>query len=150
MADDIRQTQKPVGKWLRIVLVISLSINLLIVGALAGAALSGGKWHHRVPPGMMAPGGPLTGALSFEDRRAIARRMRAAIRKDFAGLMEDLRAKPFDPEAVAARLAAIRGGFRQRMDLGQALLVERLAGMGPAERAAFADRLETELRRRHR
>lgn len=148
------------GKRIRILLFTSLALNLLIIGAMAGAVLSGGKWWHNCPPRLETAGGPLTRALSKEDRRAIGHKMREAYRnkdiphtrhgEEFAGLIEDLKATPFDPQAVEARLATIRGLFRQRLTLGQSLLIERLAGMSDAERADYAERLQQTMRhRRH-
>lgn len=146
------------GKWLRIGLIVSLALNLLIVGAIAGAALSGGKWYHRGPPRMAAMGGPLTHALAPADRIAMARDLHAAHmdgarphdvpRKEFEALIADLTATPFDPAAVKTRLATIQGRFEERMRLGQSALVARLAGMDAAGRAAYAERLAVELRRR--
>lgn len=148
------------GRGMRIVLVVSLALNLLVIGAIGGAMLLGGGWHHRGPARMEAMGGPLTRALAPEDRRALAREMYAAhlgrdrsrdrLHDDFAGLVADLRATPFDPQAVAARLERIQSRFRERIGLSQALLVARLEEMDDAARAAYADRLEAELRGHHR
>lgn len=160
MADDI---QARPGRGLRIALVLSLALNLLVLGAVGGALIRGGGWHHRGAPGMAAMGGPLTRALAPEDRRALVREMHemhemrgaghgrgwpdGAIGAEFAGLVADLRATPYDPGAVAARLERLQARFRDRIGRGQALLMARLAAMDDAGRAAYADRLEAELRR---
>ena len=52
---------------------------------------------------------------------------------------------PFDPAAVAARMSEQREGFRDRLELGQRLLLDHLATMSDAERAAYADRLEARI-----
>jgi len=155
MADETRT-----GKGVRIALIVSLALNLLVVGVIGGAMLSGDRWQHRGPPRMQAMGGPLTRALAPDDRRALAREMRAAhhdrawsrqrLREDFTGLVADLQATPFDPQAVEARLARIQDGVDERIGKGQAMLVARLARMDDAERAAYAERLQVELQRRHR
>lgn len=152
-------TATPSGKWLRIGLIVSLALNLLIVGALVGAALSGGKWRHDGPPRAEAVGGPLTRALSPEDRHAIARALHAAHRKgdlprgwrpeEFVTVLQALRAVPFDPAALEARLEALNGQVEERLRFGQSLLVRHLAGMDAEERAAYAARLETVLRHGH-
>lgn len=147
--------------WVKILLVVSLGLNLLVAGALAGAVFSGGKWFHKGPPRLEKMGGPLTRALSEEDRQAIGRKIRQSYRdgsfsrdrhrEAFDGLIADLRATPFDPGAVEARLARIQDVFRERLSFGQALLIERLTEMDDAERAAYADRLvERRERRRKR
>lgn len=156
--DETGKQPRAPGRWARILLVASLALNLLIVGAVAGAMLSGGKWRAG-PPGAEAVIGPLTRALDAEDRRAIGREIRRAWRdgellrgrhdEAFEGLIADLTATPFDPAAVEARLAAIRGVIQERLSLGQALLIERLTAMDPAGRAAYADRLR-EAMRHHR
>jgi uncharacterized membrane protein len=151
--------QKPRGRiplWLRLTFFASLALNLAVVGVVAGALLTGGgKWG----PGAHAghPGGPLTRALDPEDRRAIGRAMRAnmpdraearrAMRSEMTALLTALRASAFDRAEVESRMAALRGQFSSRMALGQAALLDRLEGMSPTERAAYADRVEAALRK---
>jgi len=145
--------------WVRIVLIVSLAFNLLVLGLIGGALLSGGKWRHHHPPRLEA-GGPLTRALSNEDRRAIGRKMRKAYREDgeevrasrhqaLDELVAAVEAVPFDPEAVRQRMADIRAMFRNRFELGQTLLIERLSEMSDAERAAYAERLRERMNGRH-
>ncbi|MEQ9261043.1 MAG: periplasmic heavy metal sensor [Roseovarius sp.] len=145
--------------WLRVVFVLSLGLNLLILGAVLGAALSNHGWRHdRHPPRLETSGGPLTRALSEADRRAIARQMRRAYLGDeaarraraegFEALVADLRAVPFDRAAVEARLTEMQGQFHERLATGQRMLLDRIEGMTDAERAAYADRLETARSRR--
>jgi len=138
------------GRRLRILLVVSLGLNLLFLGAIGGAVLRHGQ---DTAEGRHA-GGALTRALAPEDRRAIAREMRRAaggrhqMRASWEGLLTDLRRVPFDAEAMQARLAVHRGVMQGRFDLGQSLLVERLSLMSDAERAAYADRVDQQRRMR--
>lgn len=139
-------------------LVVSLALNLLIAGAVVGALISGGKWRHHGPLRLEAMGGPLTRALSQEDRRAIGHEIRDTYRRDGTSrarhreeierLVEVIRATPFDRAAVEDRLARIRGMFLERLTLGQTLLLDRLEAMSDDERAAYADRLME--KRKHR
>lgn len=155
MADE--QSRKP-GRWTKVILAVSLAFNLLVVGAVAGAVVSGGKWRHHGPPRLEAMGGPLTRALSQEDRRAIGREIlktygrdgagRARHREEFERLVEAIRATPFDRAAAESRLASIRGMFQERLALGQTLLLDRLEEMSDDERAAYADRLMEKGKRR--
>ncbi len=97
--------------WLRVALIVSLMLNVLIVGAVAGVAL-----RERAAPRDVGLG-PFAGALSKEDRRAIGAAVRAerpklretmrAEREDRAALLAVLRAEPFDPAAFAAVTARI-------------------------------------------
>lgn len=144
------------GGWLRLLLVVSLALNLLVAGVAAGWWLRhGGAAHGHHPARLEMAGGPLSRALTEADRREIGRAMRAAMRaqgiaqgamhESMAALVADLRAEPFDAGRVTARLAAQRSAFAERFELGQAALVAHLAAMSAPERAAYADRLEAEI-----
>ncbi|QIE45277.1 periplasmic heavy metal sensor [Pseudohalocynthiibacter aestuariivivens] len=156
MAEEQHVRPRMSGR-LRLLLTLSLGLNLLVVGVVAGAAINTHKWRdHGGRHEMM--GGPLTRALSDEDRRAIGRAMRAA-RPDksetraergaaMTALLSELRRVPFDPVALAAKMEASHAKMRDRVAQGQALLLDRLTAMTDEERAAYADRVETH--RRHR
>jgi hypothetical protein len=58
-----------------------------------------------------------------------------------------LRADPFDAEALRNVVANQGDRMAARLALGQDLILARIAAMTPAERAAFADRLERRLER---
>ena len=140
---------------LRIALGISVALNLLVAGLVVGAILRDGGPRDRMVRDLDL--GPFTEALSQEDRAAIRRdfvarmpelrEVRRAMRAEFGALLEVLRAEPFDPEAMRAVMAGQRMRMQERLDLGQDLLVQRLAEMTPEARQAFADRLEERLRR---
>ena len=144
-------------RWMKLLLIGSLSLNLLIAGVLVGCVFSGGGWmaghgHH------MAGGGPMVRALNDTDRQLLRRRMmsdfmgrddtRGAYRTQMQALLGDLRATPYDPAAVEARMSALRAHFLWQFENGQAILAERLAAMSDDERAAYADRLEIALAQR--
>lgn len=142
--------------WARVLLVISLAVNLAVVGLAAGWVLRHGGSHNAHHPSRLdMAGGPLTRALSETDRREIGRAMRAAWRaradtapsigSSFDALVEDLRAVPFDADRVAAQMRAQRDGFAARFEMGQEVLMAHLAAMTDTERAAYADRLEAQI-----
>ncbi len=150
----------PVGKaggsrGLRIALGVSVALNLLVAGLVAGAVLRDGGPRDRMLRDLDF--GPFTEALSDQDRDALRREFvarsggfrdaRAEMRADFDALLAVLRATPFDAEAARAVLAATQARVQERLTLGQEVLVERLAAMTPEAREAFADRLERRLRR---
>ena len=163
MTDQTPQTPPPaVGRmkmWQRILLISSLSLNVLVAAAVLSMVLSHGhghrRGHHPPRPDMVA--GPLTSALEKEDRRAIAIQLRgvyrdgtnhrAALHDEFRALIVELQAQPFDSQAVTDRLMRHHQIFSQRMLLGQQLLVERLATMDAAQRAAYVERLQQGVRR---
>lgn len=148
--------------WLRVLLGASLALNLLIVGVALGAAL---KLRDRRDDGRSQPTalirdlglGPYLWALSGEDRDALRRAAdgerqklrgnRSEMRGAFVETLAALRAEPFDAvqfRAMIARQAEIADRGRR---LGLDLLTTRVAEMAPAERAAFAARLERALKR---
>jgi len=142
------------GRGIRIALGISVALNLLVAGLVAGAVLRDGGPRDRMVRDLDL--GPFTEAFRPEDRDALRREfiarmpgmrdMRQEMRGDFGALLDVLRAEPFDLDAARAILDRQRGRMQERVDLGQALIVDRLAAMSAEERAAFADRLERRLR----
>lgn len=165
--DPAPQPQTPpegprTARWVKLVLVLSLGLNLLILGMMAGAWLSpDGPRAARIDDAARDLGAtPFIGALEPADRRALfgairreaepLRQNRDELRLRFEALLGALRADPFDPAEVQALLALQRGAATERLMIGERLLVDRLAQMSPAARDAFADRLEEGLRRRPR
>lgn len=152
---DVTLGRGPRKLW-RIVLVLSLALNLAIVGIVAGAAVSGrlGKG----PPRAFDMGlGPVARALDPAARRAIGAALRddrdlrgLDMRAQFAAMMIALRRDPFDRDALqdvmirqSERMMALQGKARDA-------LIDQIDRMTPEERARFADRLENELRRPRR
>jgi hypothetical protein len=140
---------------LRIVLILSLALNLLVAGLVLGALLGG---RDRMPPHRVDVSlGPLGRALTPPDRLAIAAEVRGRSefrplapserRRAMAETLAALRAQPFDPDALSAVLAAQRAAGTEALEIAQEVLVKRVSEMTAAERAALADRLETETRR---
>lgn len=162
MDDRDPQGKSGMGRWMRLLLVVSLAANLAVVGAVAGWVLRHGGHHGHHPSRLDMAGGPLTRALSDADRREIGRRMRQVwrerggghmqMRASFDALVADLRSVPFDPGRVAQRLRQQREGFAARFEMGQEVLIVHLSQMSDANRAAYADRLESQIeayRNRH-
>lgn len=145
---------KPGGMrlWLRVVFVISLALNLLIIGVVVGSVAKWGGPHHFSGARADHMGGPLTRALSDRDRHRIGREMRRAFARNpewrdekravFEALLADLAADPFDREKIAGHFARQKELTGARIELGQALLLDRLQEMSAAERAAFVERLK--------
>lgn len=155
--DDTTPTRASGARWLRVALGLSLGANLLIVGIVAGAVIS----HRPDGPrrGMTGPGdlGPYGRAFAYEDRAALRealgaaaprqRENRAAVRQGFRDVLTALRAEPYDGDRVRALMEAQQARVQDQIELGRAAMLARLEAMTPAERAAFADRLERVLRR---
>jgi uncharacterized membrane protein len=156
------------GRWLRLALVLSLAANLAVVGMAVGVALTkpgpgehrdGGRRGGDRPPAALRELGPAPyfAALSQPDRAALLeaagaregdlRQSREALRARFEEMLALLRAETFDAAAMGALLAGQRAEAARRQELGEALLIERFAEMSAEERAAYAERLDTSLRR---
>lgn len=144
------------GRGLKIALAISLALNLAVAGIVGGTLLGG--LRPSPPPEVRDLGfGPFGRALSPDDRAALRRAflaeapdmrgMRREMRADLADLLGALRAVPFDAAALRAAFDAQDARARERLDLGQRLLADRLIAMTDPERAAFADRLQDVLTR---
>jgi uncharacterized membrane protein len=141
--------------WVRVLLGLSLAANFAVAGVVAGAFLRGSD---RMSEVRELGFGPFTRALDDDDRRELRRAFiesqpdlregRRQMRNDMQVLLSVLRADPFDQAAAEAALANGTERGRERAELGQRLILERLAGMTPAQRQAFADRLEAGLRAR--
>jgi len=146
-------------RWTRILLFVSLAVNFVIVGVVAGAF-----YHAKAPGGaervaLRDPGAALfLSALEPADRRAMVRRLREEglgpvearreARAQFDALVAALRADPFDAAAVQEVIDAQASTAEARRSVGQRVFVERVEQMSNTERAAFADRLEKTLRHR--
>ena len=155
---DAPQTP-PSGRGLRIALFVSLALNLLVVGVLAGLVIVGadrrsdGRMH-----GLRALGlGPFLPVLSSEDRADLGARLRENRRelgelgrplgRAVRGFTEALRSEPFDRDRAEAALAAQREHGMALQERGHALLLDQIETMSPEARALMADRIETALRR---
>ena len=145
---------------LGLVLILSLGLNLLLIGVLGGAWLR--DWQRAGPQAAQAVGQPdrkiitlglrpYWRAMSPADRAALASAVRAQRKQLRAGLsgprilMRDfvraIRADPLDKallESVFARQSAL---VAARVEAGQKALAARIEAMTPAARKAFARRL---------
>lgn len=141
---------KPSRK-IKTALVLSLAVNLLVVGLIAGAAVRGGGLRRMGgPPDVMF--GPLTEALTREDRKALRGRFmqaspdfrseRAQQRDEFAKLADLLRADQWDAAAAAALFDQQAQRGAARMQAGRRALLDYFASLSPEARKAMADRLE--------
>jgi len=154
MADMVDTAKPRTPLWLRLTLLGSLALNLLVIGAVAGAFVFGGP-EHRALRDRGDPVPVFIRALDPTDRRALRQDLLENLRdraRDRGGMIEDfrtslaaLRATPFDAEGFAALLGDQSARRAQRDAIGRAALAERIAAMSDAERAAYAARIEDNL-----
>jgi uncharacterized membrane protein len=141
------------GRWVKVVLAVSLALNLAVAGLALGAWLQEGPGRG-MPRGLSF--GPFSEALSPDDKRALRQALterapdmrgdHQAARADMEAVLTALRADPFDPAGLTAALAQVEARLAGRLTLGRSLIESRLLEMTDADRQAFADRLERTLR----
>ncbi|WP_170422514.1 periplasmic heavy metal sensor [Ruegeria arenilitoris] len=138
---------KPKNRWMSVLLILSLALNLLIVGVALGTVLrvKGGD-HAKSPPGF---GSALYRALPKDERKAMRGELFDRHRKgaktrsqDFAVLSAALRAEPFDPAAVQVLLDQQAQSMADLQEALQQEWLARVVAMSAEERLVYADRLE--------
>ena len=140
--------------WMRILLAVSLALNLLIVGVVVGAVVRfGGGPPPRAGVDFALP---YVRALEPGDRRAIFREVRrggAAFDRDakrarYAAVVAALRAEPLDRDALAALVSAQADAAKQMQGAAQEAWLNLVSDMDAAERAEYAERVAAFAERR--
>jgi uncharacterized membrane protein len=144
----------------KILLALSLAVNLAVLGVVAGTALKMRYDGERPTATRDIAFGPFTEALSRDQRRALfkgmaerggnLRQAREQFRSDVAAIAESLRRSPFDAEEFRSLIAQQGARLEVRADEGRQALAALVTSMPEAERLEFADRLEQALQRRRR
>lgn len=148
-------------RWLYPLLFASLALNLLVIGIVTGwIASHGGDRRPDFGPARGLVGEPFLRALPEDQRRALMRDVareaprisesRESLRARFEAFLAALRSEPFDAAAVAGLLQDQRAVALGRQDIGERLLLERLAAMSPEQRQDYATALERSLRQLRR
>lgn len=154
MANAENSTKTPL--WMRITLFVSIALNMLVVGIVAGFFVTGGP-DGRADRDRRDSGSLFTRALGPEDRRVLRREFMAnlpeqgrdasSIVSDMQTALDALRATPFDPQAFAQAISDQSDRRSQREQVGRRVLAARIAAMSDTERTAYADRVEQELKK---
>ncbi len=157
---SLRPPSKPPFRWGRVVLFVSLALNLAVAGVVGGAILGRfGPDRHEITARDISFG-LFSEALSPEDRKALRRAYvqanpnrgadRQKMRDDLQTVLTALRADPFEVNILRQALEAGAVRIMERQERGQTIVLDHLAKMTPAARAEVADRLEETLKRRAR
>ncbi|MEM9972474.1 MAG: periplasmic heavy metal sensor [Pseudomonadota bacterium] len=154
------ETSPPRRRWLMPVFLLSLAVNLMIVGIVAGWVLtrgSDGRPDRQMREVSNIVGREFFRALEPEERRALVadvasqrdrvRENRSELRDRIERLLVLIVADPFDTDAVRDLLEEQRASVARRHEFGEELLLSRLAAMTPEQRQAFAENLSKSLRR---
>ncbi|MEM6483214.1 MAG: periplasmic heavy metal sensor [Pseudomonadota bacterium] len=140
-------------RWMKITLVVSLAANLLVVGALAGAALNHqGKPQARKDGARGAIANVITDALPKEERRALGREVRRALRSEpeyqeslraeIMALVDLMQAPDYTAAALEGQLIEIQSQMMGPISVARAALVAHLSSLDAAKRTAYSVRLE--------
>ncbi|MCF6273017.1 MAG: periplasmic heavy metal sensor [Rhodobacteraceae bacterium] len=134
--------------WVKILLIVSLGVNLAIIGLVIGLSLKE-KPRRSPPPDAVAF---LSFALPKEhrdelraqllSRRDELRANRAALADMRRQMITALEAKPFEISAVEEILQRQRARFLALGELAHSALLERISLLTPEERAAYVVSLE--------
>lgn len=150
MPNESRPPRRRIG--LRILLFVSLALNLAVIGIVGGAYLNVSRGDDH--PWLVARElglGPFVQAMDPADRRSLDRQARShrgelregrdAWRRLYIASLDAIRSDPFDADrfrAVMEEQAELAATSRR---VGLEIMTGQLEQMSAAERAAFADRL---------
>ncbi|SEO93233.1 Uncharacterized membrane protein [Salinihabitans flavidus] len=136
----------------RLVLIASLTLNLLVLGVVVGAYVK--HWRHDGPPAHLSRlGPPHIRALPGEARREIGQAIRkgyrdpdrrAAVGDIYTRLAGVLAATPFDREAVRTVLSEHRAVLAEGRAQAEDIWLNRVAEMSAETRKAYAERVADE------
>ncbi|MEL6838833.1 MAG: periplasmic heavy metal sensor [Pseudomonadota bacterium] len=148
MADQ--SPSRPSRLW-RVILVISLALNLAVAGLFVGAVASG-RWKDGPPAHFEIGLGPVGRALAPDERRDIRRaliRQRALRDLNLRGGMSDivaaLQTEPFDAAVMQDVMTAQMERTTDLQQIVQTTLLAVIDDMTPERRAAFAEQLLQEM-----
>lgn len=150
MAED--QDMKRKWNWTRILLVVSLGLNLLVAGMVVGSAF-GHRKGDRPDPFFGGGMRPYVASLPEGQRehvrarllhgREAVREARQELRRSAQDVRNAITAEPFEADALNAAFAAQRSVYDGIAARGHQALAEILAGMTDAERVQFIAKLKS-------
>ena len=151
-------------RWIGPLLIVSLGLNLLVIGAAAGLYVKWPRSQYAVGQQFFGAAGlgVISGSFGERHRKSIRdelrergqelHQLREQADTNAADLIRLLRADPIDPVGLEAHFEAQRDQALRMLEDGHDLIVPRILGMTPEERHEFADGIERRLgkRRGHR
>ena len=163
LSNSSGQPAKPRRRF-RVLFGLSLALNLLVLGAIAGAFLMGpgARTGKAGPPGLREISAPYVRAFDHSTKREMRREMRALLpdrgeaiaanKADYAAFLEVVRADTFDAQRAASIMEEQLARAGRFQKVGREVAIERIGVMSLEERRAYADRLQEWLdhRGKHR
>lgn len=157
---DEAQNKPRMRRSVRILLIVSLALNLVIIGLVGGAFLGHGGKDKRSHMSFDGPGSPIVRALSREDRRAMGRSIREAYRAQvsdrgadtarYQALVSALAADPYDPEAVKLAREMLDEANWGRRQIAHDIWLKNVDAMSIEQRQDYADRIREALKNHKR
>ncbi|WP_299830758.1 periplasmic heavy metal sensor [uncultured Roseobacter sp.] len=156
---DTTPKRPRISRRIKVILGLSLALNLAVVGLIAGTALRHGDEKRGGPrsAGFGAYGLPYMIALPQEERRSVIQAVRAGKKGDlpdraarralYLETLATLRATPFDAQALSDVVTRQAQTAIRVQQVAQNAWLEVVANMSDAERAAYAEEIEEVLRR---
>ena len=154
------QDTKTTGKWRSWLLIGSLALNLIIIGAIAGSALRG---PDRAPRGKMTQPDLLRDLVQAvpKDQRGELRKDLNAKRDELRGMRTEMQSRRQDlvrvlvsPEFDISQIVAIFDDHRVILSRiasgGHEIIIRRIEAMSPEEREEFAQNIERYQDRRRK
>lgn len=154
---DTEKSAKPSGstpRWIKALLAGSLALNFAVIAGAIGVAVT---FDGPPPPpkdgGMFGISGYVR-ALEDGPRKEFGRAVREAMpqppsresfRAQAQATLDLIRAEPFDAAALDAQLNTMAQRFEVGRKTGDRVFVQIIEEMSPAERAAYAERLEKRI-----
>ncbi|WP_050931424.1 periplasmic heavy metal sensor [Aestuariivita boseongensis] len=155
MTDNTQPAHSQWSRGLRVLFGLSLALNLLVVGALAGAWLRHGWSGHDMHRGGGGMGRILYQELPQDARRALRQDLRGSLDRDMMratrigpALDKVLRAETLDLDALRDLMARHAAALQTGQNAMREGWLKTLAGMSREERMAYADRLRDRAMRR--
>ena len=148
-------TTQPKRLW-RIVLVLSLALNLAVIGLVVGSVLSG-RIGDGPPRSYVLGHAPMARALTPQERLRVLRSLRRErVLRDFdprrriQDMVDSLQADPFEPDVLRALMQEHVSRTSDLQQKAQDALMQEILEMTPERRAAYAETLEQEMARPRR
>jgi uncharacterized membrane protein len=145
---------KDLGRFWRVVLVVSLCLNLAVAGIVAGLGIRDRVWG-KPPRGIELAMGPLGAALERDDRHAIIQALRAnpdlprpgrdQLHRSLDALGVLLRAETVDEAQLRTVLDMPSNQLAELRAATRDALIARILAMTPDARIALADRLAQQV-----
>ena len=147
-------------RWWAALLIGSLALNLLVIGAGVGLLINWPHHHYWHAERFFGPAGlgSVARALDDRDRHSLGReiasgeqefgKMRRIGQEHLQQLIAVLTAEPFDPDALDAQFVRQQDMASNRLRQGHEMVAAKIKAMDREQRLGYAERLERQFKKR--